>query len=192
LRESPSVLFLARNLDNWIRNHANAVELALVAHSFGGFVVRKMLVMQREINSLLDHRVKQITFVASPHHSVGLATALKKIPFFGSDQVEELSGNSNVLVDLESAWEAWCSRMVPKKCQVRCIYGTGDNVVPTASARGNDPQAVPILGAGHSEIINVKNATDEVVLTITRFFKEAGFEPEAAQPDQQVGIQKVG
>jgi hypothetical protein len=72
-------------------------------------------------------------------------------------------------------------------------YGTADNTVPMASAIGNDPQAVPILGAGHSDIIEANNATDEGVLTISRFFKEAGLDPEPAQAaGQPQGIQKAG
>jgi len=108
---------------------------------------------------------------------------LTKIPFFGSVQVSELCGSSAVLIELESAWELWTKRMVPQKCQVRCIYGTADKIVPAAGARGNDPDAVPILGANHVDIVKPTDPTDEIVLTLNRFLSEAGFESITSAPE---------
>lgn len=174
---SPSTIFVAKNLDNWIRNYAHAAQLALVAHSMGGLIVRRLLVMQRDANSMIDQRVKQVTFLASPHHGAAIATMAKKLPALSSDQLSELSGNSAVLVDLQTQWVRWMERMVPKHCRIGNIYGTADTIVPVASAFGSDPEAVPLLGLGHMDVPKAKQATDEIVVTIARFFKEAGFTP---------------
>ena len=58
---SPSIFHLARGLENHIRTHVTADQVAIIAHSMGGLVTRKMLVMQRDRTSPLDRAVKQLT-----------------------------------------------------------------------------------------------------------------------------------
>ena len=53
--------------------------------------------------------------------------------------------------------------------------GENDKVVPLNSAIGLDPNPVPILGAGHIDIVKPKDANDEIVETAVQFLRHAGF-----------------
>lgn len=175
LAHSPSLIFISRNLDNWIRNNIDARRIAFVAHSFGGLVVRKFVVTQAHRKAPLDSRVRQITLVASPHDGAVLAGLGKHVNGLGSAQVTELAPNSPVLFELNSLWQQWVTNTVPQNCQVRCIVGTADAMVSANGAQGLDPDAVPILGATHTNIVDISNPESEVVQTIVRFLEEAHF-----------------
>lgn len=174
-KHSPSILFVARNLDNWIRNNAPGSLLAFVAHSLGGLVVRRLLVMQSDLASSIERQVKSVTFVASPHNGATLASLASHVPALRSAQLDELSPNSAVLFELNAGWDRWIRRNVPAHCHVRSMFGTADAIVSANDARGLDPEAVPILGAGHMDIVKPSKAADEVVQTVNRFLGEAGF-----------------
>lgn len=172
---SPSIFHLARGLENHIRTHVSADRVGIIAHSMGGLIVRKMLVMQRDRKSPLDDAIRQATFIASPQLGSDLAKILKKIPGFDSNQLQELSPNAGFVVELHEQWQNWKDRRTPLLCKVRCIYGTDDNVVPAADASADDREAVPILGGDHSSVIRPASKKADVVLTLARFLREAGF-----------------
>jgi len=182
-KHSPSILFVARNLDNWIRNNAAGCELAFVAHSLGGLVVRRLMIMQDEVTAGFERQVRNITFIASPHNGATLASIGRHVPVLKSAQLDELSPGSSVLFDLNAQWDKWLQRNVSGRCTVRNIFGTADKVVSNNEGRGLDPEAVPILGAGHIDIVKPAKEDDEVVLTVARFLREAGF-PSAAHVER--------
>lgn len=172
---SPSIFHLARGLENHIRTHVSADQVAIVAHSMGGLVTRKMLVMQRDRSSPLDNAVKQVTLIASPNLGSDFASILKRMPGFSSEQLSELSPNAGFIVELHEQWQNWKARKSPISCKIRCIYGTNDSVVPMADASSDDTEAVPMLGAGHSDIVKPTKQSSEIVATLARFMREAGF-----------------
>ena len=71
------------------------------------------------------------------------------------------------------------------------VGGTGVAVAhafhnPLSCSRALDPEAVPILGAGHIDIVKPERDSDEIVLTIEQFMREAGFQiREAALVESQ-------
>lgn len=170
---SPSIEFIAANLDNWMRNHIRASSLGLVAHSMGGLVLRRLIVSQYWRERPLDSYMKQLTFVASPHNGAVLASLVGKIPAFEGVQLSELSPDSPFLFDLNGRWQYWCKTHVPVHCRVRCLLGTRDDIVSINNARGLDPDAVPILNADHSSILQPQSPEDETVVTIARFMRES-------------------
>jgi pimeloyl-ACP methyl ester carboxylesterase len=184
---SPSVLLIARNLDNWIRNNANAKELAIIAHSFGGLIARQFLVTQKSRDIPLDRKVKLVTFIASPHDGTQFANLAKEIPFLRSDQLRELSPNSPVLLALNEEWSRWVRSHVPHRCLQRTILGTADSVVSLASAQGSDPETTVLLGFGHKDIVRPEAEDAEIVQTIDRFLREAGF-PYLAEQDSSMHV----
>ncbi|RZB31682.1 MAG: hypothetical protein SRB2_04651 [Desulfobacteraceae bacterium Eth-SRB2] len=173
--ESPSIQYISRNLDNWIRNHSRNSILAIICHSMGGIVTRKLLVSQAWRENPIDKLVKQITFVASPHSGVPLAKLVKHVPFIRKAQISELSTRSSFLVDLNNQWSSWSRANVPNQCQVRSIYGTNDEVVDETLALGDDSEAIPILKAGHIDIVKPKDDKSEIVVTINRLIDESDF-----------------
>jgi len=173
--KSPSIQYVSRNLDNWIRNHAKNSHLAIVCHSMGGVVTRKLIVSQAWRDNPLDQLVKQITFVASPHSGVPLAKLGKHVPFIEKAQISDLSTSSPFLVDLNGQWASWAKTNVPKHCVTRSIYGTDDDVVDETLALGDDPEAIPIMNAGHINIVKPENEKSEIVLTIRRLIEESDF-----------------
>jgi pimeloyl-ACP methyl ester carboxylesterase len=174
-KQSPSLIWISRNLDNWVRNLGGARRLAFVAHSYGGLIVRKMLVLQRSYPEPIDQRTSQVIFVASPHNGAALASLGGLVPTIQKEQLSELSSDSAILFELNSDWQEWVSRMAPTPCSIRSLIGLKDSVVSTASAQGLDPQAIPMLERTHTNIVEVTSATDEVFLTIKRLLEESTF-----------------
>lgn len=173
--ESPSLEFIARHLDNWVRNHLHAKRVGIVAHSMGGIIVRRFITSQRGRDTPIDATIRQITFVASPRNGAVLAGIGTKVPALRKIQLRELAGDSSFIFALNEEWPRWMRENVPQHCAVRCIVGLKDRVVSPNNARGDDPEAVPIPGAGHIDIVKPKSEKDEVVLTIKRFFNESTF-----------------
>ncbi len=175
---SPSTVFLARNLENFIRTYTDGRTIAFIAHSLGGVVVRKLLTNQMGRKNRIDSTVRQITMVASPHNGVPLSTLVKYIPGFSnlidSQQLRELEPGSPLLVDLNSRWLEYVEERTDLRVNTRCIYGTADKIVDPQNASGLDPHALPILNADHIGIVKPTKASDEIVMTIARLFKEAG------------------
>lgn len=171
---SPSINYVARNLDHWIRNRTNGGKLAIVAHSMGGLVARKLIVSQAWRGNPLDEGVSQLTLIASPNNGVPLAKLANNVPSLEKAQLRELEPDSPFLVDLNQQWARWSQLNVPTRCHVRCIYGTADKVVSTANASSLDSDAVPMLNADHRGIVKVKLPDDEIVITLARLLREAG------------------
>jgi len=172
LKKSPSVAFVARNLENWIKNNCANCEVGILGHSLGGLVTRYLAVIQKHRRSPLP--IKQISLVASPTNGAHLASLGSKIPSFKSAQIEELRPNSGFLVDLNERWGLWSKENVPNSCILTTIYAYDDEVVSYASAIGGDPEAVPIFNEDHRSIVKPKDQGSEVVITIVREAKEAG------------------
>ncbi len=174
-KSSPSIQYIARNLENWIRNRVRGNgKLALIAHSMGGVISRQFIVSQIWRDRPISKAIKLITLIASPHHGMALADIARLLPAVSDEQLRDLSPNSPFLVELNQQWAKWSSQNVPESCRVRCIYGTKDKVVPTASASALDSEAVPMLNATHRGIVKIGSREDEVLVTFTRFLEEAG------------------
>lgn len=174
-KHSPSIYFIARNLDNWIRLKAEGRELSLIAHSMGGMVVRRLMTMQRELPTSFERLVRNLTFIAAPQNGAALASIARHIPLLQSVQLDELAPSSPVLFEVNAQWDKWVRRNVPTLCTMRSIFGTADQVVSVNDARGLDPEAVPILGADHIGIVKPSRVDDEVVQTIAMFLRDSGF-----------------
>tara|TARA_R110002073_G_scaffold104666_3_gene236966 strand:+ start:127 stop:1134 length:1008 start_codon:yes stop_codon:yes gene_type:complete len=173
--KSPSLEFIARNLDNWIRNHVTTDNIAIISHSMGGLIVRRLVALQFERKDRIDSALRQLTFIASPHNGAALANLGKHVPILQKTQLRELDTGSPFLFSLNSDWLTWTQGNNSKNCSMRCIVGTGDKVVSPNSAMGLDPNPVPILNKGHIDIVKPENSDDEVILTTARFLTEAGF-----------------
>lgn len=172
LKKSPSVAFIARNLDNWIRNNCQNCEVGILGHSLGGLVTRYLAVIQKHRRTSIP--IKLITLAASPTNGAHLASLASKIPSFCSNQIEELRPNSGFLVDLNERWSLWCRDNIPNSCTLATIYALNDKVVSYTSAIGSDPEAVPIYDEDHTSIVKPQSENSEVVLTIARYAEEAG------------------
>lgn len=172
LRSSPSVVFVSRNLDNWIRNNLPDHEFGLVGHSLGGLVVRYLSVMQACHKTPLTPR--QITLVASPSGGTHWASIAERIPALRSTQIAELSPNSSFLFDLNNRWAFWKEQHVPKHCRIGAIFGINDRIVNISSATASDPEAIPILECNHTNIVKPDKPNHEIVMTLARLSREAG------------------
>lgn len=179
--ESPSIPYISRGLDNWIRNLSSPSRLAAICHSMGGIVMRNFLVSQHRRRPRIDLHFKQITFVASPYNGVPLAKWAKYVPTINKKQITDLQPTSSFLVELNDAWAHWTEEHVPDECKVRSIYGTADDVVDPSLVIGDDRCAVPIFNAGHVDIIKPKNKRSQIVQTIKRLLLESDFSTRRSQ-----------
>jgi pimeloyl-ACP methyl ester carboxylesterase len=178
--KSPSIDMIARNFDNWVRNNVSSNRIAIVAHSMGGLVARRFVSLQFERSDRIDSLVRLFVFIASPHNGAVLANIGRHVPTFRKVQLNELSTDSSFLFSLNADWNKWVSSDYSKKSTIRCIVGANDKVVSINSAIGLDPNPIPLLGAGHIDIVKPKDENDEVVITTSRLLQESGFEAKNA------------
>lgn len=172
---SPSIDMIARNFDNWIRNNVRSNKVALFAHSMGGLVARRFISLQFERRDRIDSSIKLILFIASPHNGAVLANMGGSVPFLQKAQLNELATDSNFLFSLNADWNKWMLSQYSENCSVRCVVGVKDSVVSINSAIGLDANPIPILEAGHIDIVKPASKNDEIVLTAARLLEEAGF-----------------
>ena len=109
---SPALSFIARNLRNSILTHTSSNRVALIAHSMGGVIVRRMLANELIGRDTLLDRIKLVVFAASPKNGAGLAGLGKFVDSLSQDQLRDLSPNSGFMVDLNDHWREWVSRKV--------------------------------------------------------------------------------
>lgn len=171
---SPSIEFISRNFENWLRRTVQGNQYGMIAHSMGGLIVRRMIVSQYIRDNPLDKNLRIAIFVSSPHDGSALAELGKKVPGIQKNQLIELAANSPFLIDLNERWEHWLKKNVPQSCHVRCVYGTADNVVSTNNARSYDTEAIPILNAGHIDIVKANSGNDEIVRVLRELLIAAG------------------
>lgn len=177
---SPSIVMVSRALENWVRGNFPDSQLAFVAHSMGGAVVRHVLTSQDVRDRPIDGRIPLVVLCASPENGGALAAVAAHVPTLRSAQIVELSPNSGFLLDLNTRWDVWVRRNVPARSRVRSIFGTKDAVVTANNARGVDTEPVPILGAGHIDIVKPSAADSDIVMTIGRWIKEVENETAVA------------
>lgn len=169
---SPSIALVSAAFDNWVRDHFPEAALAIIAHSMGGVVVRHALIEQPLRDTPLDTRL--LVLCASPETGAAIASLAAKVPTIRNQQLRELEPDSPFLFSLNKWWDKWVKTNVPDVCRVRSLVGTSDDVVSLNSARGTDTDPIPVLGAGHSDIVKPKSETGEVVTTIARLIREVG------------------
>jgi hypothetical protein len=88
---SPSIVFVADALRNYIANHMARQAIAVVCHSMGGLVVRQAMIAESHSDRRLDLNIDNISFIASPHIGSAYADIGKKIPILASAQIKELA-----------------------------------------------------------------------------------------------------
>ena len=179
---SPSIVFIARDFDNWFRNEVQARTVGVIAHSMGGVVVRKFLCSQMIRRDPVGRQIRQITFIASPNNGAVFASIGRHVPFLASCQLHELSPNGGFMFDLNEQWQEWVSSNVPSYAMVRSIVGAADDVVSPSNAQGGDPSAALIAEATHTSIVDVSDDEAPIVKTISRLLEEASFGADDTRP----------
>ena len=167
---SPSISLVSAAFDNWVRDNFPDAAIAIVAHSMGGVVVRHTLTEQSLRMKPLDTRL--LVLCASPETGAAIASLATQLPTVRKDQLRELDQDSTFLLSLNKWWDRWVQLNVPAVCRVRSLVGTADKVVSLNSARGTDTDPIPVLGAGHMDIVKPKAADGSVVTTIARLVRE--------------------
>ena len=95
--------------------------------------------------------------MASPYNGVWLASLAKRIFCLNDNQLKDLSPESPHLVELNARWQVWRRENPNLEHNIRSIYGLEDKVVAPAIASVDDPEAIPIFGAGHINIVKPEN-----------------------------------
>jgi len=157
---SPSISLVAAALDNWIRARFEGATLAIVGHSMGGVVVRKMITEQIISDAPLD--VRLAVMCASPHTGT-LASLLRLIPTLDSVQLRELDQDSTFLFDLNKYWNWWVHKHKAGAITTKSVIAQQDGVVALNSAAGLDSAPLVVLGADHRSIVKPASAQDLAV-----------------------------
>ncbi len=120
-KKSPSLEFVSRDLENWVLNNTISTKrkVALIGHSMGGLVIRRMLANQNVREKPLNPKVKQVTFIASPFSGVTWAKFGTYVPMIRKNQISDLKSDSGFLINLKDSWSAWTNQIDSDKCVAR-------------------------------------------------------------------------
>jgi triacylglycerol esterase/lipase EstA (alpha/beta hydrolase family) len=173
---------LSGQLTTFINNRSFRTprEIVLIGHSMGGVISRASLIESlRDKSGHYAKQTKLFVSVASPLGGTWLGNLASIIPVkLGHiKQAVELSTNSVTLAEVNKWWHMWKTSSPHLEGRVRAVYSAEDSVVPINSAIGDDPSAICIANASHTDIVKPKHATDEIALTITRLAHQAGIRP---------------
>ncbi len=171
---SPGLSFVSQNFENFIRNtlRGSDARYGILAHSMGGIVTRDFVSSQLIRRKRLDEKLCHITFFASPLTGNWMAPVAERIPILTKSQIRDLSPNSHYLSQVTGRWHAWRERNPQNAERIHSIYGTHDSVVPPTVAQGDDPEAIPILGANHTSVLDPDFNNREVADTVMGLLKE--------------------
>lgn len=142
-------------LDNLERNGvAHYSRIAIIGHSIGGLVSRKMVLSHR--SSL--HGLRLLVEVATPHlgteRYAQLADTLG-IDVPGNDVVMEVKRDSDWLRELSNSWND-----LEMRVPTRCFTSPNDELVPISSAIFQCDRYFFLPGYGHTEMVKPENASD--------------------------------
>lgn len=79
---SPGLYFVAKNLRNALLNNTSGKTLAVIAHSMGGVILRRMLANQLLEPDQIGERLRLAIFAASPRNGAALADLGSYVPFY--------------------------------------------------------------------------------------------------------------
>ena len=163
---SPSISLVSSTLDNWIRTHFESSTLAVIGHSMGGVVVRKLLSEQHLLDDPLD--VRLAVMCASPHTGT-LASLLRKIPSLNSAQLRELDQDSPFLFDLNKYWTWYINKHKAGLVRTKSVIAQKDGVVSLNSAAGLDLSPLVVQGADHRSVVKPLSDQDLTVLSLSNW-----------------------
>jgi len=95
--KNPGSGAIAKVLATELQNRFSGYDLVLIGHSFGGIIVKKMVL---ECSKELLERTKHVILFATPH----LGSPLAEFGKYFNSQIKELRVDSDMLIELERAW----------------------------------------------------------------------------------------
>jgi len=169
LRRLPSVMEIGHALEAFLESPLLAPfrELTLVGHSQGGLVIQSYVVdaLRRGRCAPLA-RIRQIILIATPNHGSAKASMLRRVAGTFFDNPQELSLRvfdpqiDQIVNEMDERVEsAEPGRPDGWPIPIQCFWGTEDDVVQLASARGPFNNAAPLNG-DHSSILHPCARTD--------------------------------
>lgn len=177
---------------SWLSDNleGNGVEhyskIAIIAHSIGGLVSRKIVLRRRP--SL--HTLGLLVEVATPHlgtESYAQLADTLGIPIPGNDIVLEVKQGSDWLRELSNDWND-----LEPKVPTQCFTSPNDNLVPSSSAIFQCDKYHFLPGFGHTEMVKPENSSDdrysEPIAEIDRFLhphRDPALQTELASPPKK-------
>ena len=165
--------FVAKRLGNEIILRRSS-GIALIGHSLGGLVVRKLLselCNGTKFHSGISSRTRLVALFASPYTGSSLAGFAKYIPYaMNHPHLQILEKNDGALNQMNDAWELWHENNV--SCHIMKFRGSLDKVVPSSDALAGPGENYPVPNEDHSSIVKPTIVKLGVVKTLAEGIRQ--------------------
>jgi pimeloyl-ACP methyl ester carboxylesterase len=151
---------IAAALETELRNRFANYELVLIGHSFGGIIIKKMLL---ECGEDILTRVKHVILFATPH--LGASLAAFGAPF--NSQIKELQLNGDFLTQLERAWVKSRVKGGAQMLSLTNVTGLEDSLVSQWSATTVSEDCEVVSGS-HASIVKPESRNDTSYILVKR------------------------
>lgn len=167
LVRAPSILNIANGLLTDIRARCDIEndEIILAAHSLGGIIVKKVLLLLE--NKQLRHKISKICFFDVPHDGSGYANVGKYITI-RNRHLKSLTRDSSELDDLN---DQWVHSGLNNKLDIISIIAANDDIVSSSSSKSifRDHSIETINGANHLSIVKPENSNSSSYVVFKNF-----------------------
>lgn len=171
-----SLVHLADDLTGWIQTQAANSKLAIVAHSFGGMLVRRAIVTAFENNTRLGRGLSHIAFVASPHDMVTFASAATQLPSLDPERRQALQAEQGLLHSLNVSWRRWIQQSVSGNCHLKGFYSPEDTVAPSMMPLAGERETLQaIANKSHLDLARPSSPDEAIAVGLHRFLLDTGF-----------------
>lgn len=164
---APSIVNIANGLltDINARCDIENDEIILAAHSLGGIIVKKVLLLLE--NKQLRHKISKVCFFDVPHDGSGYANAGKYITI-RNIHLKSLTRDSSELDDLN---DQWIHSGLNNKLDIISIIAANDDIVSSSSSKSifRDHAIETINGTNHLSIVKPENTNSSSYIVFKNF-----------------------
>lgn len=175
MRRSARISDLADGLEDKINAkgfHQRYKKIAIIAHSMGGLIGRKMVLLA-SLSEGHPRAFGPLIEIATPHLGAALASLADTL-HISQELTEEMAKDSSFLTTLRKDWERLGNRPGVRP-DTYCFTSPHDNVVTTESAIFQCDSSVTYPQWGHQDMAKPENAEDDrYVLPISKIRKHFG------------------
>ncbi|WXL26390.1 hypothetical protein WG219_02555 [Ectopseudomonas mendocina] len=167
LKRAPSILNIANGLLTDIRARCDIEndEIIIAAHSLGGIIVKKVLLLLE--NKQLRHKISKVCFFDVPHDGSGYANVGKYITF-RNRHLKSLTRDSSELDDLN---DQWIHSELNNKLDIISIIAANDDIVSSSSAKSifREHAVETINETNHLSIVKPDNTNSTSYVVFRNF-----------------------
>lgn len=150
---------LAVNVAALIDERLPGNEISIIAHSLGGVVARKIVLLEAQKTAGL--KIRAVAAVASPHGGARWLAPIGSRLGISTTILPDIAEQSSFLSDLRISWNIYRSRQGSSAVPFRCFRGIHDAVVSEESAANLCDRFEQFSTFGHLDVVSPVSHDDD-------------------------------